>query len=150
YEVVLHKAPERVVDLAGVRQVAWSAGLDLGALPEGPLRITGIPNARLMAEVAAERALDGLDAEDFGGAPVDPQDLVEQGREHGLRVIPTWSSRSVALFDAVLLPADDGDAVLSGVYVPATTGGPWTNNPVAARGIGAVVKAARARLSERL
>ncbi|WP_050507591.1 non-ribosomal peptide synthetase [Streptomyces sp. NRRL B-11253] len=150
YEVVLHKAPERVVDLAGVRQVAWSAGLDLGALPEGPLRITGIPNARLMAEVAAERALDGLNPEDFGGAPVDPQDLVERGREHGLRVIPTWSARSVALFDAVLLPADDGDAVLSGVYLPATTGGPWTNNPVAARGIGAVVKAARARLSERL
>ncbi|KUJ35542.1 non-ribosomal peptide synthetase [Streptomyces rimosus subsp. rimosus] len=150
YEVVLHKAPERVVDLSGARQVAWSAGLGLGALPEGPLRITGIPNARLMAEVAAERALDGLDAEDFGGAPVDPQDLVERGREHGLRVIPTWSSRSVALFDAVLLPADDGDAALSGVYVPATTGGPWTNNPVAARGIGAVVKAARARLSERL
>ncbi len=150
YEVVLHKAPERVVDLAGVRQVGWSAGLDLGALPEGPLRVTGIPNARLMAEVAAERALDGLDAEDFGGAPVDPQDLVERGREHGLRVIPTWSSRSVTLFDAVLLPADNGDAVLSGVYLPATTGGPWTNHPVAARGIGAVVKAARARLSERL
>ncbi|KOG62608.1 hypothetical protein ADK76_12720 [Streptomyces griseoflavus] len=36
------------------------------------------------------------------------------------------------------------------MYLPATTGGPWTNNPVAARGIGAVVKAARARLSERL
>ncbi|KOG55112.1 hypothetical protein ADK76_22165, partial [Streptomyces griseoflavus] len=58
YEVVLHKAPERVVDVAGVRQVAWSAGTDLGQLPEGPLRITGIPNARLVAEVAAERALD--------------------------------------------------------------------------------------------
>ncbi|KWT56929.1 hypothetical protein ADL21_37225 [Streptomyces albus subsp. albus] len=93
YEVVLHKAPERVVDLSGARQVAWSVGLDLGALPEGPLRITGIPNARLMAEVAAERALDGLDAEDFGGAPVDPEDLVERGREHGLRVIPTCALR---------------------------------------------------------
>ncbi|KOG55133.1 hypothetical protein ADK76_22135, partial [Streptomyces griseoflavus] len=99
-------------------------GTDLGQLPEGPLRITGIPNARLVAEVAAERALDRLDADDFGGAPVDPQDLVERGREHGLRVIPTWSARSVALFDAVLLPAGDGGAVLSGVYLPATTGGP--------------------------
>ncbi|MFD7662155.1 non-ribosomal peptide synthase/polyketide synthase [Streptomyces sp. NPDC059788] len=155
YEVVLHKAPARVVDVASVRQLAWTPELDLTAVLtrfEGaPLRITGIPSARLVAEVAAERRLDGLDAEDFGGAaPVDPQDLTAQGRECGLHVVPTWSARSVALFDAVILPADAEGAALSGVYVPAATGGPWTNNPVAARGIGAVVKAARARLAERL
>ncbi|WP_234328571.1 non-ribosomal peptide synthetase, partial [Streptomyces rimosus] len=150
YEVVLHKAPERVVDLAGARQVVWSAGTDLGQLPEGPLRITGIPNARLVAEAALERALDDRDAEEFDGPAVDPDDLVARGREHGLRIVPTWSSRSVALFDAVVLPDGADDAALSGVYVPAATGGPWTNTPVAARGIGAVVKAARARLAERL
>ncbi|MFD7662154.1 amino acid adenylation domain-containing protein [Streptomyces sp. NPDC059788] len=150
YEVVLHKAPAQVVDLSGARRTAWTAGLDLGQLPEGPLRLTGIPNARLVAEAAMERALDGLDAEDFGAPAVDPEDLVALGREHGLRIVPTWSSRSVALFDALILPADAEGAALSGVYVPAATGGPWTNNPVAARGIGAVVKAARARLVERL
>ncbi|WP_033018669.1 hypothetical protein, partial [Streptomyces rimosus] len=155
YEVVLHKAPEKVVDLSGVRQLIWAAGLDLTAIMTGfdgaPLRVTGIPSARLAAEVAAERALDGLDAEDFGGsAPVDPEDLVARGREHGVYVVPTWSARSVARFDAVLLPAGAEDAALSGVYLPAADGGPWTNNPVAARGIGAVVKAARARLAERL
>ncbi|MEU7260450.1 non-ribosomal peptide synthase/polyketide synthase [Streptomyces rimosus] len=155
YEVVLHKAPEKVVDVSTARQLIWAAGLDLTAVMTGfdgaPLRVTGIPSARLAAEVAAERALDGLDAEDFGGsAPVDPEDLVARGREHGVYVVPTWSARSVARFDAVLLPAGAEDAALSGVYLPAAGGGPWTNNPVAARGIGAVVKAARARLAERL
>ncbi|OKI09490.1 non-ribosomal peptide synthetase [Streptomyces sp. CB02923] len=154
YEVVLHKAPEQIVDVASARQLGWTADLDLGAVLarfDGvPLRVTGIPSARLVAEVAAERALDGLDAEEFGSTAIDPDDLIVRGREHGLRIVPTWSSRSVALFDAVILPADAEDVALSGVYVPAATGGPWTNNPVAARGIGAVVKAARARLAERL
>ncbi|BCK68038.1 hypothetical protein Srufu_019910 [Streptomyces libani subsp. rufus] len=155
YEVVLHKAPTRVVDVAEARQVPWGresnalAELDTLSVGDEPLRLTGIPSARLIGEVAAERALDGQDAEDFG-KEVDPEDLVAWGRERGLRVVTTWSSRSVALFDAVILPPEKSGAALTGVYLPAASGGPWVNNPVAARGIGAVVKAARERLAERL
>ncbi|QTD96744.1 non-ribosomal peptide synthetase [Streptomyces cyanogenus] len=153
YEVVLHKAPARVVDVAGARRVVWSGDVDLAGLlghVAGAVRLEGVPNARLAGEVAAERVLDGQDAEDLGKA-VDPEDLVVWGRERGLRVVTTWSSRSVALFDAVVLPSSEpSDAVLTGVYRPAATRGPWVNNPLAARGIGAVVKAARERLGERL
>ncbi|MFE9339426.1 amino acid adenylation domain-containing protein, partial [Streptomyces sp. NPDC007063] len=148
YEVVLHKAPSKVRDVSGVPSRAWSAEFDLADV-EGPVRISGIPNARLVGEVAAERRLDGLDAGDLGSG-VDPEELVLRGAELGLRVVVTWSSRSVALFDAVVLPGDEDERPMSGVYVPAASGGPWVNSPVAARGIGAVVKAARERLVEGL
>ncbi|BCK68040.1 hypothetical protein Srufu_019930 [Streptomyces libani subsp. rufus] len=152
YEVVLHKAPMRVVDVAEARRLVWDSDVDLAGLLAGvtaPVRVVGIPNARLVEEVAAERQLDGLDAGDFG-IGVDPEELVVRGAERGLRVVTTWSSRSVALFDAVILPSQESGAALTGVYLPAASGGPWVNNPVAARGIGAVVKAARQRLVERL
>ncbi|MGY0057918.1 amino acid adenylation domain-containing protein [Streptomyces sp. LZ34] len=155
YEVVLHKLPSEVVDVSDVRRLAWGrevtgvADLDKLLAGDAPVRVVGIPNARLLAEVAAERALDGLEAE-VTGAGVDPEELVVAGRVRGLRTVPTWSSRSVGLFDAVILPSRMSDAVLSGVYVPASSGGPWVNSPVAVRGIGAVVRGARERLAERL
>ncbi|MEU7318901.1 amino acid adenylation domain-containing protein, partial [Streptomyces sp. NPDC007083] len=136
YEVVLHKAPTTVVDVAELPCRAWSPEFDI-AEAESPIRITGIPNARLAGEVAAERRLDGLDSGD-AGVVVDPEELVVRGAELGLRVVVTWSSRSVALFDAVVLPGDGDERPMSGVYVPAASGGPWVNSPVAARGIGTV------------
>ncbi|MFF7638569.1 amino acid adenylation domain-containing protein, partial [Kitasatospora sp. NPDC008050] len=149
YEVVLHKAPQsEALDVAGLPQLAWTPEFELADVAV-PTRVTGIPSARLVAEVAAERRLDGLDAEEFGAA-VDPEQLVLQGAESGLRVVTTWSSRSIALFDAVVLPAEQHTTALAGVYLPSLGAGPRVNNPVAARGIGAVVKAARERLVERL
>ncbi|MGY0057919.1 non-ribosomal peptide synthase/polyketide synthase [Streptomyces sp. LZ34] len=155
YEVVLHKSPAHVVDVSDARRLAWGqevtalADLDNLVVGDVPARVTGIPNARLVAEVAAERALDGLDAL-VSGPGVDPEDLVTWAGARGLRLVTTWSSRSVALFDAVFFPPGPDGAVLSGVYAPAVSGGPWVNNPAAARGIGAVVKAARERLAEKL
>ncbi|MEU0391176.1 non-ribosomal peptide synthetase, partial [Streptomyces chartreusis] len=153
YEVVLHRAPGEVLDVSGVPGVEWAAGLDVAGFLAGvtaPVRLCGVPNARLVGEVALERALDGRDAEDFGGA-VDPEDVVAWGREQGLRVVTTWSSRSVALFDAVILPGEAERAVLTGVYVPAAgSRGPWVNHPAGVRAIGEVVKAARERLAEGL
>ncbi|WEB43756.1 non-ribosomal peptide synthase/polyketide synthase [Streptomyces yunnanensis] len=152
YEVILHKSPDSTVDLSDARQLPWTPGLDLAELfadLNSPVRVTGIPNARLIGEVAAERALDGHDAEEYGTG-TDPEDLVAWGQERGQRVVTTWSSRSVALFDAVILPAQMNDAVLTGVYLPATAGGPWVNNPAAVRAIGEVVEAARERLAEGL
>ncbi|MFE3210655.1 amino acid adenylation domain-containing protein [Streptomyces niveus] len=146
YEVVLHKSGTEVVDTAHFPQTEWTPGLDLTGLAV-PVRITGIPNSRLATEVAAERRLDGLDAEDTSVA-VDPEELVQRGAELGLRVVVTWSPRSVGLFDALIL-TDDTPA-LTGVYLPASSPGTPVNNPLAARGIGTVVKAARERLTQHL
>ncbi|WP_405922142.1 amino acid adenylation domain-containing protein [Streptomyces sp. NBC_00122] len=151
YEVVFHKDPAGVLDVSGAREVVWESGLDLGdfAGTDLPVRVVRIPNARLVAEVAAEHVIDGHDAEDFGPA-VDPEALVVRGAGLGLRVVPTWSPGSVAHFEAVILPAGADDAVLSGVYRPSAASGSWVNSPGAARGIGAVVMAARARLAQGL
>ncbi|MFF2189437.1 amino acid adenylation domain-containing protein [Streptomyces sp. NPDC058155] len=146
YEVVLHKTGTDVVDTAHLPQTEWTPGLDLMALAV-PVRITGIPNSRLATEVAAERRLDGLDTQDLS-TQVDPEELVQRGAELGLRVVVTWSPRSVDLFDALILA--DGTPALTGVYTPASSPGTPVNNPLAARGIGTVVKAARERLSQHL
>ncbi|MEU7579736.1 non-ribosomal peptide synthase/polyketide synthase [Streptomyces sp. NPDC041068] len=152
YEVVLHTAPSTAVDVAGAPQTAWTPSTDLTDLfdtAQLPLRVTGIPNARLVAEIALEQRLDGLEA----GAPEtgsDPEDLIALGAEHGLKVVTTWSSHSPDLFDAVVLPPDSRHAPLTGVYVPSATRAPRTNNPALARGIGALMESARRRLAERL
>ncbi|MEU1710710.1 amino acid adenylation domain-containing protein, partial [Streptomyces sp. NPDC005706] len=152
YEVILHTAPSVAVDVARAPETAWAPSTDLADLfgaTQLPLRVRGIPNARLVAEVALERRLDGLEAR----APetgVDPEDLIALGAEHGLRVVTTWSSRSSDLFDAVVLPSDSSRAPLTGVYTPSTTRAPWTNSPGLARGIGSLMESARRRLAERL
>ncbi|MFD5558178.1 phosphopantetheine-binding protein, partial [Streptomyces sp. NPDC127068] len=146
YEVVFHRTGTEAVDAAHLPQVEWTDGLDLAALPV-PVRVTGIPNSRLVAEVAAERRLDGFDAQDLG-VQVDPEELIQRGVELGLRVVATWSPRSVDLFDALVLA--DETPTLTGVYTPAASPSTPVNNPLAARGIGTVVKAARERLSQHL
>ncbi|MFD5559040.1 condensation domain-containing protein, partial [Streptomyces sp. NPDC127068] len=75
--------------------------------------------------------------------------MIQRGVELGLRVVATWSPRSVDLFDALIL-ADETTPTLTGVYTPAASPGASVNNPLAARGIGTVVKAARERLSQHL
>ncbi|MGB8944358.1 MAG: amino acid adenylation domain-containing protein, partial [Streptomyces sp.] len=60
YEVILHKEPADVLDLSAAPEVPWGrgvsdlAGLDAcGRRADGPVRVTGIPNARLAGEAAA-------------------------------------------------------------------------------------------------
>ncbi|MFD5558806.1 non-ribosomal peptide synthase/polyketide synthase, partial [Streptomyces sp. NPDC127068] len=89
-----------------------------------------------------------FDVQDLG-VQVDPEELIQRGVELGLRVVATWSPRSVDLFDALVL-ADETTPTLTGVYTPAVSPGASVNNPLAARGIGTVVKAARERLSQHL
>ncbi|MEU1710842.1 amino acid adenylation domain-containing protein, partial [Streptomyces sp. NPDC005706] len=153
YEVVLHKDTPHAIDLANADHVPWSPDTDLTELltdTRSPVRLTGIPNARLMTDIAAERQLDGLD----GPAPavgVDPNELVAHGADLGLRMVATWSPQAVELFDAVILPTTTRTAPLSGVYAHRTTSSSsHTNTPAAARGIGTVVKAAREYLTHHL
>ncbi|UQW99376.1 non-ribosomal peptide synthetase [Streptomyces sp. RerS4] len=164
YEVVLHKAPVTAQSYAALPELAWGAaeGLtDLGALDarlreqDGPVRLTGIPNARLTGEVAAAEALaKGAPLADVRalsahvpGHAVDPEALHAWGREGGRTVHTTWSPGAIDAFDAVVLPtgtypptrevagereapeavgrADVPTLPLADVYLPPATGRPW-------------------------
>ncbi|MEU7584659.1 condensation domain-containing protein, partial [Streptomyces sp. NPDC041068] len=152
YEAVLHKNTPHTLDVTNASHIPWNPETDLTELlrsVDGPLRISGIPNARLMADIAAERRLDGLEHGHMSSG-VDPAAVVALGADLGLRIVTTWSPQAVELFDAVVLPSDTDHGVLSGTYLPQAAAGPRTNSPRTARGIGAVVDAARRRLIEQL
>ncbi|MEU8437216.1 amino acid adenylation domain-containing protein, partial [Streptomyces sp. NPDC029216] len=79
YEVVLHKEPADALDLAGVPAVPWHgqqpdlAELGLQADRTGPVRVTGIPNARLAEESAAAVAAGLLDPAAGPGGAAGPR-----------------------------------------------------------------------------
>ncbi|MFI6985632.1 amino acid adenylation domain-containing protein [Embleya sp. NPDC050154] len=148
YEVVLHKQPADVLDLAGVRSVPWGGqSADLADLArhadpaQGPVRVSGIPNARLVEEVAVTVAAGLLDSASPPGAPVDPQDLLRWARENGRDAILTWSGEDARCFEAVLLPERQiRPRTVSGSFVPTGAGGRmWANAPALARSIGALL-----------
>ncbi|MFI6339595.1 amino acid adenylation domain-containing protein [Streptomyces sp. NPDC050535] len=158
YEVVLHKEPADVLDLAGVPSVPWGGQLnDLADLPGlgrradpagGPVRVTGIPNARLVEEVALTAAAGLRDPASSPGTPVDPQELLQWAREHGRHAVLTWSGEDPRCYDAVLLPEQRH---VSGSFVPGGTGGRiLANTPTLARSIGALLGELSEYLRERL
>ncbi|MFI0370018.1 amino acid adenylation domain-containing protein [Actinomadura sp. 1N219] len=136
YDVVLHKdaapAPDTPV-------VDWTTLDDLNGRPPGPLRVRGIPDARLTGEMAALHALQN-------GTPPDAPEGVEPETLH-------------ALFpDAVLTPSETAgcyDAVFGGgaACLPAEPGrapASYANNPVAARDHGVLAARVREALKGRL
>ncbi|MEG3631611.1 alpha/beta fold hydrolase, partial [Streptomyces poriticola] len=142
YEVVLHKRPADVRDLAAVPATAWGrdvSGLaELGAVADragdGPLRVTGIPNARLVEEAAAASAAGVLTTDAPRGRPVDPQDLADWARRQGRDAVLTWSAEAVHCFDAVLLPAPGN--VGQGFLPGGSAGRSLTNAPSLAKSLG--------------
>ncbi|SHN36976.1 phosphopantetheine-binding protein, partial [Streptomyces yunnanensis] len=163
YEVMLHKSPAAPSQLAAIPSLRWGNDIhhldDLTPVLEGqgtPIRITGIPNSRLVAEVAVA---DSLLAASGSGIPsegaVDPEELIEWVGQRGVRAAVTWSPHPLDRFDAVLLPAasECGEGVLSGLYTPAPVVGPrsvLTNNPAASRRIAGLAGSLRPWLKERL
>ncbi|MBQ1099161.1 amino acid adenylation domain-containing protein [Streptomyces sp. b94] len=149
YEVVLHKAPADVLDLTGAPTVPWGGQLsDLTALDgiedragHGPVRITGIPNARLADEATVTVAAGLLDPTPLPGAPVEPEDLLRWAREHGRDAVLTLSGEDARCFDAVLLPGRrSGRLDLTGAFTPGTTGRRTrANSPALAKAIGPLI-----------
>ncbi|GAA1374837.1 non-ribosomal peptide synthetase [Streptomyces beijiangensis] len=145
YEVVLHKEPALVLDLAGVPAVLWGKDVsDLAALSGhaqragGPVRVSGIPNARLADEAAAATFAGVLKTDAPAGKPVDPEELAAWARQQGLDAVITWSGESVAAFDAVLLP---GRRSVRGGFVPSGVAGRIrANTPALAQAIGPLVE----------
>lgn len=162
YEVVLHKAPTTGLDLAGVRELPWDL-TDLDELAarlsivDEPVRVTGIPNRRLIAEVMAAAALArGVDPAEVRAVHtdratdgIDPHTLSEWARDNGLQAYPTWSERGTELFDVVLVPDSDASPVVTGLYT-RRGGGALTNNPAAARRRAELTTELRAHAARRL
>ncbi|MFF2190818.1 amino acid adenylation domain-containing protein [Streptomyces sp. NPDC058155] len=142
YEVVLHKEPADILDLAGVPAVPWGGQLsglaDLGGRADGPLRVTGIPNARLVEEAAVTAAAGFLGSAALLGNPLDPQELLQWAHEHGRDAVLTWSGEDARCFDAVLLPEQQtGRQPVSGGFVPSGVAGrARANNPGISKAIG--------------
>ncbi|MGW7276289.1 amino acid adenylation domain-containing protein [Streptomyces sp. NPDC054864] len=144
YEVVLHKQPADVFDLADAPAVPWGEEAteldDLGyatGRTDGPLRVTGIPNARLVEEVALTVATGLLDPAPLPGKPVDPQELARWADEHGRDAVLTWSGEDERCYDAVLLPRRSRHHNLAGTFVSTGGGGrARANTPALARSLG--------------
>ncbi|MEV7083450.1 amino acid adenylation domain-containing protein [Streptomyces sp. NPDC093516] len=153
YEVVLHKRPAVLRDLAGVPALAWGRDVTdwaqlAGRTGGGPVRVTGIPNARLVAEAAAASA-SGVSAPNAPqGTAVDPQEIADSARRHGGEAVLTWSAEAAHCFDAVLLPEPEA---VGGVFVPGpATGRMRINAPALAKSIGPLLTELPEYLRERL
>ncbi|MEU5958580.1 amino acid adenylation domain-containing protein [Streptomyces sp. NPDC047525] len=161
YEVVLHKEPADVLDLADVPAVPWGrevselAGLDSCVDRAGgrPVRVTGIPNARLVGEAEAATAAGSPHATAPSGEPLDPHDLAEWARQRGQDTVLTWSGDAAHTFDAVLLSDQHTTQhTVIGGFVPGRTAGRTirANAPALATSIGPLLAGLPDHLRERL
>ncbi|MEI5101187.1 amino acid adenylation domain-containing protein [Streptomyces sp. PmtG] len=145
FEVVLHKQPADVLDLTGVPTVPWGEevsrldGLEgcVDRAGGGPVRVTGIPNARVAVEFAAAASVGVLRGGAPSGKALDPQDLAEWARGQGLDAVITCSGTAAHCFEAVLLPAQPTARTVSGAFVPSGAAGrARANTPALATAIG--------------
>ncbi|MEV6987196.1 amino acid adenylation domain-containing protein, partial [Sphaerisporangium sp. NPDC051017] len=168
YDTVLYKDSPALKDLGSVPPLRFGRDMPdvpalarrLAAGDREPIRLEGVPNGRLVHEIAAVRALDHgaglpevLDAFACHGG-VDPEELYDLGEKYGYRVHLTWA-RQLGELDAVFLPAGDApeDVRPFATYRPVNGDGDpvaFTNNPVASRDSVAVGAAVRAFARERL
>ncbi|MEU0163840.1 phosphopantetheine-binding protein, partial [Streptomyces sp. NPDC006261] len=162
FDVVLHKAPVRPLPLAGVPALTWGRDItDLDALGGDvglPVRVVGVPNARLGAEVAAARAVAadepiervrGLLAETVG---VDPEEVCVWAQARGWDALVTVATGRLDTFDVLLVPGGVGSGALTGVYVPSgeRSLSALASDPVRTRVAGELMSVLRRRLGERL
>ncbi|WP_405750959.1 non-ribosomal peptide synthase/polyketide synthase [Streptomyces sp. NBC_01411] len=169
YDVTLHKplvapeSPTASVDLAWGRQIGTAGLRELLAQPPAEvLRITGVPNRRVVGEAALARAvqdeegplaelLERLHAPEESGLP-DPEDFHTLGREFGRTVAVTWSAAAADAVDVVLAGALHG-STFEPCRPAGASGRPLsslTNRPAGSRGTGALLGELRDWLRGRL
>ncbi|HEY0500552.1 MAG TPA: amino acid adenylation domain-containing protein, partial [Kutzneria sp.] len=149
YDVIMRKAPRRVVD-EQVIKFGDLVAVERLLVTDRParLRVVGIPDARLSGELGAVRALYevnpgwGLTALE-GRAGIDPEDLYRLGERVGVHVAVTVTAEAGWL-EAVFAKEEDGPA-----YRP-THAQIRANNPAARRGTAGLVSALRAHVRDRL
>ncbi|MFH8342788.1 amino acid adenylation domain-containing protein [Streptomyces sp. AM6-12] len=156
YEVVLHKEAAGLLDLTAVPGLPWGREIpDLAGLAhrldragDDPVRVTGIPNARLTEEAAAAATAGVPSPAAPSGRPVDPEELLLWARRHGRAAVLTPSGEAVHAFDAVLL---SGERAVTGAFVPSGVAGRTrANNPGLSRTIGPLLAELPAYLRGRL
>ncbi|MDT6985768.1 methyltransferase [Streptomyces lusitanus] len=164
YDVVLRKAPAEVTEVSGCPSLAWGKDVtgpetlaERLATSPLPLRVTGIPNARLTGEIAARRALTEGDAPAARSAltrqdpaAVDPETLTRLAGDAGLRLALTPAPDDPGAFEAVFVPP--GDTALDGVhrYAVDDPAPALTEIPAVAHRAGRFAANLRAWLDERL
>ncbi|MEX2587463.1 MAG: amino acid adenylation domain-containing protein, partial [Actinomycetota bacterium] len=147
YDAVLRKAPVEAASPASYPSICWDDRFGgLGALqaylftvrPDA-VRVTGIPNARILPEELALAAIDSganiTEAKQLLElhAGMDPEQIESCIRQLGYRVDLTWSERSASSYDAIAYLASPGDELsLDGQYCDRVRGGSlsdYGNNP---------------------
>lgn len=122
YDVVLTKAPARVVSFAETPTRYWGVDVaDIAGLARlfagttTALRVTAIPNRRVLDQQPA-------------GVP-DPETIRRLGEKHGYTVVLTWSGADPHHLDAIAHRTTD--TTLTDLYRPPTppTGDPLVNDP---------------------
>ncbi|WP_410658126.1 amino acid adenylation domain-containing protein [Amycolatopsis sp. lyj-112] len=163
YDVVLHKHPATVSEVDSVPTREWpdhkGAEWLTALLAEGPVRITGVPNARLTRDSAWATALDHTESPDELADAVraarpsdgpDPEWFAEVGERFGYETAVTWSGERQDRLDVVFATASAQD----GVYRPPPDLAPdpaaHTNEPARASRAGVSVAALRQTLSAEL
>ncbi|MFJ5838257.1 amino acid adenylation domain-containing protein [Streptomyces shenzhenensis] len=131
YDVVLTKAPVSVVELATASAVAWGSAVatleelatrlaDAGAVL--PLRVTGVPNARLLDDLSALDRLPGARVvrRSATGSPApDPEEFHRLGARLGLWTATTWSQAGDDCIDVLFAPqAAKPDGAFTGLLPP--------------------------------
>ncbi|WP_330286293.1 amino acid adenylation domain-containing protein [Streptomyces sp. NBC_00576] len=137
YDAVLY-ADEPGLRLADAPAVPFDAqqfGTDGGDLADlltaAPVRLTGIPDARIGTA---------------GG--VDPETLRDRAAELGHRVLTTWSGRP-GTYDAVFVTGEV-PPLTAGLYLPGGGSAPYANSPTAARDANSLIRQLRDDLKQRL
>ncbi|MFJ7593385.1 amino acid adenylation domain-containing protein [Streptomyces sp. NPDC097617] len=141
YDVVLTKTPVRVVELATAPAVAWASTVatldelaarlaDAGSVL--PVRVTGVPNARLLEDLSAlDRLLPRVSmVRGFtGGSPApDPEEFHRLGARLGLWTATTWSHAGDDCMDVLFAaPAANRDGAFTSLLPPP----PRANRPLA-------------------
>jgi hypothetical protein len=134
-----------VDDLADLAEACAEQSAD-GA----PVRVAGIPNARLADEFAAAMALSVVSSAGGAGPAADPQDVLDWAATRGWGAIVTWSAGAVECFDAVVFPGGPVGAVTGGYQPAGRLGRALTSDPTGTRDTGALVATLRAYAAERL
>ncbi|AXB47512.1 hypothetical protein A4R43_37835 [Amycolatopsis albispora] len=151
YDVVLHQAkldtPESIVELS------WP-GVDalrerLAAERPEALRVTGVPNARLLPDLTSLRTVDGGEELPAG---VDPEVVAALAAESGYDVALTWTGDALnGEFDAVFTVPGVSPGE---VYRPASSEfrelAAYANTPATFRDAGVLMKALRSYTEDRL
>ncbi|WP_020387122.1 amino acid adenylation domain-containing protein [Kribbella catacumbae] len=149
YDVVLRTAAPAAE--APAQELVWGADLaDLDALeawlqtqqPEG-VRVSGVPNARLTADLHRLREIDGGEPVAAG---VDPEHAAAAAKRHGYRFAATWSGAGLeGELDFVLAK----DSLPVNIYRPGGEA-KTANVPAGFRDIAALMRSLRAHVGEQL